>query len=122
MDLSKRADFLVLAKKYDDQNKRIIKIRVCRSRHPFDEINPCLIEDGIAIWDRKEAINYINDNPPNDNRVPLLTCPKNKETGHHKEGEEVFVYTREGDYFIRTKGNKTEDDNLEELPEIDEDE
>lgn len=122
MNVHKIADFFALAKEYDEQRNRIVKIKVCRGDYPFRPVNPCLIGEFSAIWDRKEIIEYINNNPATGVRVPLLTCPKNVETGFYEEGEEVLLYEHKGEYFIRTKGNKNEDDNLGELPDIKEDE
>lgn len=41
------------------------------------------------------------------------------QNGNWDQGDNVIAYQMDGEWFIRTDGNKTKEDNLGELPEFD---
>jgi hypothetical protein len=99
--MAKWADYCISAVRYDADDKHIEKVKV----HPDngDTIGAASEESRSTVVDRIEAGNS------------FVTIVKNKEKKWNK-GEDVRIITVNSKKFIRTDANKTESDNLGELP------
>jgi hypothetical protein len=103
--MAKWADYLISAVKYEETNttRHISQVRVHVD-------NGETVETG-SVWSRKEVMNKL------DNGLTFMTIITNAK-GDWAKGASVFKIEEFGDYYIKTKPDKTKKDNLESLPEI----
>lgn len=101
--MAKWADYLISAVQYNNEHTRIIQVK----QH-LDEGNTVGSSNIVArltiVSNLKSGKNY-------------CTIYKNKNSNWDK-GDNVIPYLVDGEYFIRTDGNKIKADNLGELPEF----
>ncbi|MBS7814769.1 DUF3892 domain-containing protein [Wohlfahrtiimonas chitiniclastica] len=97
--MSKWADFVIVAVKYDTNNEYITHVR--RYRDTGTTL------DELEIRSRDAIVNAINKG------VTYVTATKNQSTGLWHKGSAVNIYN---DKYIRTSANTTKRDNLEGLP------
>jgi len=97
------ADYLISVVQYNNEHTRIIQVK----QH-LDKGNTVGSSNIVArltvVSNLKSGKNY-------------CTIYKNK-NGNWDKGDNVIPYLVDGEYFIRTDGNKTKADNLGELPEF----
>jgi len=104
-------EYWVSHKRKDEKDIRIERVKAMEKKQ----------EDGLKSgkeYTRSQVVDSIEDTK-NNNR--WITCKFNRKEGgttYWNPGEEIHVYRTDNDAFIRTDRNKTEDDNLGELPEF----
>jgi len=84
--------------------------------------NPKRIDEVEIYTDEGEKLKK-SDNMKRETVVSLLKkklkfMTIKKDTNGWKRGDNVIPYEADGEYFIRTDGNKTKEDNLGQLPEF----
>ena len=99
--MEKWADFIISRVRYDDDHSRIIECEV------FPDFG-----EGLGAKTHHSRTT-IASNLENNH---YLTVYKN-EKGNFIKGDNVIRYLLDGEYFIRTDGNKLKKDNLGKLPE-----
>ena len=101
--MSKWADYLISAVKYDSNHERIESVKTHKDKG--DTVGSGFIEK------RSQVVSNI------ESGYSYCTILRNKEDKWNK-GEDVHVVKVDGEKFIRTDNNKTKKDNLENLPEF----
>ena len=97
--MSKWADFVIVAVRYDKNNEYITHVK--RYRH-----NGTMLTE-LEERSRAAIVGAINKG------ATYVTATKNKSTGLWHKGSPVNIYN---DKYIRTSANATKRDNLEGLP------
>lgn len=100
--MAKWADYCISAVKYSDDQTHIEKVRVHEDKG--DKLG------GGIIWSRTQVITKI------ENSYSFVTVYK--DNGKWKKGETVHIVEVDDEKYIRTDKNKTKNDNLGSLPEI----
>lgn len=101
--MSKWADYLISAVKYDHDHKHIDKVKVHEDKG--DSVGEPKIDT------RMEVVSVINKG------FTFVTIYKNDQ-GSWNKGQKVFVVTINNKKYIKTVDNEKEEDNLENLPEF----
>jgi len=104
-------EYWVSHKRKDNENTRIEQVKAMIKK-PENGLNP------PTIYSRIQMVNSIEDTE-NENR--WITCKFNRKDGNKTywdSGEEIHVYRTDTNAFIRTDRNKTEEDNLGDLPDF----
>lgn len=99
--MSKWADYLISAVKYNDAETHIIKVRVHAD-------NDATVGGGFEMT-RTDVIARI------DNGVTFATIYK-KDDGNWRYGASIATITIDGNRYIKTRADGTRSDNLENLP------
>ena len=98
----KWADYLISEVCYNEKHTRIIKVK--QHEDLGEKVgDSTVVPKSVVIGNIQNKNNY-------------CTITKN---GKWDQGDNVIAYQMDGEWFIRTDGNKTKEDNLGELPEFD---
>jgi hypothetical protein len=100
--LAKWADYLISKVRYNEQHTRIIKV----IQH-LD--NDASVGGGTEVT-RLDVVDNL--------KKGKTYCTIYWNNTQWSKGDNVIPYKKDGEYFIRTDGNKIEQDNLGNLPEF----
>lgn len=101
--MDKWADYLISAVQYNNDHTHIIQVK--QHVDNGDNVGESSIVSRLTVVSNlKGGYTY-------------CTIRKGS-NGKWKQGDNVIAYQLDGEYFIRTDGNKTRSDNLGELPEF----
>lgn len=100
--MAKWADYLISAVKYNKDHTRIESVL----QH---------VDNGDNVGQATAVSRYAVVENINKGKSYMTI---RKKDGKWQPGDKVIMYSLDGEYFIRTDGNKTKSDNLGELPEF----
>ena len=100
--MSKSADYFISKVSYNTNHTRIVYVK----QHVVHDGNK--FDDGV-VASRSTVVSNLNTST-------YMTIIQT--TNSWNVGDKVIRYLIDGEYFIRTDGNKTKSDNLGELPEF----
>ena len=100
--MTKWADFAITHVRYNEDHTRILQVKR-RTDNGEQLINPETKTRSFIVDSINKNYSYVTARYVNEK---------------WKKGDTVIAYALDGEYFIRTDGNKTKADNLGELPEF----
>lgn len=100
--MTKWANYLISAVKYDDDHKHITHLKVHEDKG--DKVGE------RQSYSRQKVVDAINSG------TTFITIYKENKTW--QKGQKVFVIEVNGVSYLKTVDNKKEEDNLENLPEF----